>query len=90
MVNFGAIDNSARGIWSLTPEGEKLNIRDHKHALKIFDEVYSTHRKTKTKSEVVVDKDETEIFVSEDDTSEDLVSSGDYQSELISILRNMP
>ncbi|MBN2804611.1 MAG: restriction endonuclease [Deltaproteobacteria bacterium] len=90
LVDFGVIDNSARGIWSLTPYGEKLEIINHKHALEIFDSIQSSKRKNKSKSSDIADVDRIELSESDMETSEDSDSPGDYQSALISLLRKMP
>ncbi len=47
LVNSGIIDNSERGIWSLTSEGERLVIRDHTHALEIYDQATKRMKQSK-------------------------------------------
>lgn len=90
LVNYNVIDNSARGIWSLTPYGEKLEIRDHEHALQIFDEIQANRKKTKSEQNLnekpIVEEDEK----TDEQTDIDPDTPGDYQAQLISLLRNMP
>ncbi len=40
LKNYGLIDNSARGVWSLTPEGQKIKQVDHKVVMKTVQELF--------------------------------------------------
>jgi len=90
LVGAGYIDNSTRGIWSLTPDGEKLFIRDHAHTLEIFDFVQNKIKVIKNK-ETVTPMDEEPIQEETDEqVIEEFEERMDYKQLLISILRNLP
>lgn len=81
LVNFDAIDNSSRGVWSLTQKGKNLHLNGHKDALQLFDQVQSRHKK----SDANIDSELSPKLI-----DSEVANNNDYKSELITLLRNMP
>ena len=46
LVAYGAIDNSVRGIWTLTPQGQELSVDSDDVALEIFNSVQNKRRES--------------------------------------------
>lgn len=87
LVNHGTIDNSKRGIWTLSSSGNDLIINTHEDALKIFKSIQSTFKtKDETKPEIPQIDDEVEI---QDYQDQAISSKLSHRDQLISILRNL-
>lgn len=83
LVNYGAIDNSKRGIWSLTEKGEKLDITTHEQAyavIKSVQELFKDNDNTEAKHE-----DESVTF-----EENAIHKASNYKEQLLTILRNLP
>jgi restriction system protein len=80
LVQYGLLDSSQRGIWSLTKKGYELELDDEK-VLAIFREVQSKYSKTSEKLE----KKEKEAKGIRDEST--IVE--DYKIELLSILKSL-
>lgn len=74
LKNYGLIDNSTRGVWSLTPEGLKVKSIDKSLVLKKVREQFAQEKKQKKK---VAELDEETVEL-------------EWQEELLDTLRTMP
>lgn len=90
LVNYGIIDNSVRGIWSLTPKGEKLVVQDHAHALAIFDDAHQKIRTKVNTKEDTLGSSQPNLDDVEDDVEASADAPGDYKQMLTTLLRDMP
>lgn len=57
LKNYGLIDNSARGVWSLTPNGQKVKDVDHKVVMKTVQELF----KSRSDQSEVSDEEVTDV-----------------------------
>ena len=78
----GALNNSQRGVWSITGRGETLQEDDMRE---IFQEVRLARQPFSQRTPVISDVEN--IFA--DETSSELDEDGDWKSELLSTIREM-
>ncbi len=74
----GLLENSARGVWSLTSEGSKTDSVDEREVLEMA-------RASKEETRVAVEGD-----VEEGEEVEEAISEIDWQDELLEFLQSMP
>lgn len=87
LVNHGTIDNSKRGVWSLTPAGNKLHINSHDDSLSLFKSVQETFKqKDDQHSQTTIIDDEIENQNYQDQSINSKIS---HRDQLISVLRNL-
>jgi|ERR1035437_325385 restriction system protein len=88
LVNHGTIDNSKRGIWSLTQSGNSLQINSHLDAVSVFKQVQSTFKtEAEPKSEEKHDGPELENQIPQEASLNN--NNQNHRDELITILRNL-
>ncbi|MCQ8185206.1 winged helix-turn-helix domain-containing protein [Parvularcula maris] len=90
----GAVDNSARGVWTLTDKGEKITGLDETKA--IYEQVQSEEReRARRKRQARKDagapepKGNEAFAFDDDDPVPDVELSDDWRSELLTALRSM-
>ena len=87
LVNHGTIDNSKRGVWSLTPAGNKLHINSHDDSLSLFKRVQETFKQKEDQpSQTTVVDDEIDNQNYQDQSINSKLS---HRDQLISVLRNL-
>lgn len=87
LVNHGTIDNSKRGVWSLTPAGNKLHINSHDDSLSLFKSVQETFKQKEDQpSQTTVVDDEIDNQNYQDQSINSKLS---HRDQLISVLRNL-
>jgi len=89
LVNAGIIDNSTRGVWSLTDKGETFTLKNHDDAYRLFKGVQA---KFKSEEQPVEEPADQEVdTVSDDSFFDDSTSlQMNHREQLISILRALP
>lgn len=88
LVNHGTIDNSKRGVWSLTPTGNKVDISSHDDSLKIFKSVQASFKQKDSEPE------QSSPFGTEDAEDQNyqnqsINSKLSHRDQLISVLRGL-
>ena len=81
LKKYGLIDNSERGVWSLTPAGSKTNEFDPKEVARSVLQMTSTNRKLRADDEIA-----TEPTLPVDDAAEEAAK---WRQDLLDTLRTM-
>lgn len=87
LVNHGTIDNSKRGVWSLTPAGNKIIINSHDDSLLLFKSVQETFKQKDgqpSQNPVVDDEIDNQNY-----QDQSINSKLSHRDQLISVLRNL-
>ena len=86
LKNYGLIDNSERGVWSLTDTGRETQRVDSKEVVNSYRQYLKQKRsrkQTKTEADALAE----EIETSAEETAEETIA---WREDLLDTLRNMP